>query len=48
MGNATDDVKAVADAICGHVAEDGIYHYCKEQGLDVYKRQYPYQTDDKG
>lgn len=33
MGNATDDVKAVVDAICGHVAEDGIYHYCKEQGL---------------
>ena len=33
MSNATDDVKAVADAICGHVAEDGIYHYCKEQGL---------------
>ena len=33
MGNATDDVKAVAGAICGHVAEDGIYHYCKEQGL---------------
>ena len=33
MGNATDDVKTVADAICGHVAEDGIYHYCKEQGL---------------
>ena len=33
MGNATDDVKAVADVTCGHVAEDGIYHYCKEQGL---------------
>ena len=33
MKNATDDVKAVADVICGHVAEDGIYHYCKEQGL---------------
>ena len=33
MGNATDDVKAVAGAICGDVAEDGIYHYCKEQGL---------------
>ena len=33
MGNATDDVKAVAGAICGHVAADGIYHYCKEQGL---------------
>ena len=33
MGNATDDVKAVADAICGYVAEDGIYYYCKEQGL---------------
>ena len=30
MGN---DVKAVAGAICGDVAEDGIYHYCKEQGL---------------
>lgn len=33
MGNATDDVKAVADVVCGHVVEDGIYHYCKEQGL---------------
>ena len=33
MGNATDDVKQLPMTICGHVAEDGIYHYCKEQGL---------------
>ncbi len=33
MGNATDDVKAAADDICGSVAEDGIYHYCKEHHL---------------
>ena len=31
MGNATDDVKTVADAICGHVAEDGIYHIAKNR-----------------
>lgn len=28
MGNASDDVKSIADDICGYVAEDGIYHYC--------------------
>ena len=33
LSHNEDDVKTVADAICGHVAEDGIYHYCKEQGL---------------
>lgn len=33
MENATDNVKAVADEICGHVAEDGTYYYCKAQGL---------------
>lgn len=33
MGNATEDVKAKADAICGKVSEDGIYHYCKKHGL---------------
>ena len=33
MGNASDDLKAVADDICGAVADDGIYHYCLEQGL---------------
>ena len=33
MGNATPGLKAVADRVCGPVSEDGIYHYCLEQGL---------------
>ncbi len=33
MGNATDEVKQAADDVCGHVAEDGIYHYCVANGL---------------
>lgn len=33
MGNGDERVKAIADAVCGHVAEDGIYHYCIQQGL---------------
>ena len=33
MGNASDDLKAVADAICKDVSEDGIYWYCKERGI---------------
>lgn len=33
MGNALDHVKAISDDVCGHVAEDGIYHYCLEKGL---------------
>ena len=33
MGNASEELKAVATAVCGSVAEDGIYHYCLEQGL---------------
>lgn len=33
MGNALDHVKEVADEICGTSAEDGIYHYCLENGL---------------
>ncbi len=33
MGNAKDEVKAIADDVCGDVAEDGIYHYCVEHGL---------------
>lgn len=33
MGNASDDLKAVADEICGDVAEDGIYYYCVEKNL---------------
>lgn len=30
MGNASERLKAVANDICGHVAEDGIYFYCVE------------------
>ena len=33
MENASADLKAIADEICGNVAEDGIYHYCIENGL---------------
>ncbi len=33
MGNAADQVKAVADDVCGSVYEDGIYHYCFGRGL---------------
>ena len=33
MGNASEELKKVADDICGHVAEDGIYHYCMEHQL---------------
>lgn len=33
MENASDQLKKVADDICGHVAEDGIYYYCLEHGL---------------
>lgn len=28
MGNGSDELKAVADDICGHAADDGVYHYC--------------------
>ena len=33
MGNATAQLKAVADDVCGPVSEDGIYHYCLDHGL---------------
>lgn len=33
MGNASPALKAVAADVCGHVAEDGIYHYCLSHGL---------------
>jgi len=33
MGNATAQLKAVADDVCGAVSEDGIYHYCVDHGL---------------
>lgn len=31
--NAADDLKAISEQICGHVAEDGIYYFCKENNL---------------
>ena len=33
MGNAAEDLKAIADDICKDVAEDGVYHYCLEHGM---------------
>ena len=33
MENGSDDLKAVASDVCGHVAEDGVYHYCVQHGL---------------
>lgn len=33
MENASKELKAVADDVCGHVADDGIYHYCLTNGL---------------
>lgn len=33
MGNAGDEVKAIADTECKNVEDDGIYYYCVEKGL---------------
>lgn len=33
MGNASEELKEVADSVCGHVENDGIYYYCLEHGL---------------
>ena len=33
MGNAAQRLKEIADDVCGHVSEDGIYHYCIDHGL---------------
>ncbi|WP_041914867.1 Cof-type HAD-IIB family hydrolase [Selenomonas ruminantium] len=33
MGNAGDEVKAIADTECKSVEDDGIYYYCVEKGL---------------
>ena len=33
MANASPELKAIATDHCGHVAEEGIYHYCVEHGL---------------
>ena len=28
-----EQIVAVADDLCGHVEEEGVYHYCKAMGL---------------
>ena len=33
MGNAAARLKEIADDVCGHVSEDGIYHYCIDHKL---------------
>lgn len=33
MGNASERLKAAADDVCAHAAEDGVYHYCLAHGL---------------
>jgi len=33
MGNASEQLKAIAYDICGSVTDDGIYHYCMKKGL---------------
>ena len=33
MGNASEELKQIADEICGNSADDGIYWYCVEKGL---------------
>lgn len=33
MENASEDLKAIADDFCPHVAQDGVYQYCFEHGL---------------
>ena len=33
MENASAQLKAVATDLCGHVAEEGVFHYCVEHGL---------------
>lgn len=33
MGNASDELKAVATEVCRPVTEDGVYWYCVENGL---------------
>ena len=33
MGNASDELKAVATEVCRPVTEDGVYWYCMENGL---------------
>lgn len=33
MANGSAELRAAADAVCGHVAQDGVYAWCVRQGL---------------
>lgn len=33
MGNAPEQLKCVADEVCGPVSQDGIFYYCTQNGL---------------
>ena len=33
MGNASEDLKAAADEVCGTAADDGVYFWCRNNGL---------------
>ena len=33
MGNGSAELKAAATHVCGTCAEDGIYHFCADNGL---------------
>lgn len=33
MGNGSPELKEIASFVCGKASEDGIYHFCLEQGL---------------
>ena len=33
MGNSATQIREIADEVCGHVSEDGIYRYCIDKGL---------------
>lgn len=33
MGNASQALKACAQAVCGSVEEEGVYHFCLDEGL---------------
>lgn len=33
MGNANPKALTAADVVCGHIDEDGLYHFCKEHNL---------------
>lgn len=33
MGNACEQLKQVANEVCGSVGEDGVYYYCLKEGL---------------